>query len=105
MIEGLHFDITATEMKEHLEEREEYHFGRATWYKGEADRLRKGNPDFDQQVSGANPLQQLENKRDEHFQRADLLRFMRLHVVEDTYRLSQADLIELEFITGRRRWV
>lgn len=99
MIEGLHFDLSHDELKDHLEHKASFHCDRQAWYQERVKDLRAGDTDLeDQQISGGNPIQNLENQIKKHGGRADLFQFLADHLVNETYRLSESDLKELEFI-------
>ena len=103
MIEGLHFDIPFEEMKERLLIKVNHHINRAAWYHDRVRDLKAGSPDIDLKVTGGNPVSQLESRVETHQNRAEFFTFMADHLIKgETYRLSERDLITLEFISGGR---
>ena len=100
MIEGLHFDLSADEMREHLIAKAKHHNERTTWYLSRVRDLRDGGVESDHQVSGGDPLKNLQTQADRHNHRADFFKFLADHIVNETYRLSEGDLRTLEFIGG-----
>ena len=100
MIEGLHFDLSSDEMREHLAAKAEYHIERSVWYLERVKDLQDGGVQSDHQVSGGDPLKNLQTQADRHSSRADFFQFLTDHTVNETYRLSENDLRTLEFIGG-----
>ena len=103
MIEGLHFDVPFEEMKKRLLIKVTHHLGRADWYRARVSDLKAGSPNIDHNVTGGNPVSQLESRAETHQNRAEFFTFMADHLIKgETYRLSERDLITLEFISGGR---
>lgn len=101
MIEGLRFDVSASEMHNHLYEREKHHLDRVKFYKEQVSTLERGSAEG-MNYSGGDPVRALKDKAAEHLRKASLCRFLLSHVVKDeTYRLSESDLSKLEFIDGK----
>ena len=100
MIEGLHFDLSSDEMREHLATKAEHHTQRAVWYLERAKDLQDGGMQSDHQVSGGDPLKNLQAQAEKHTSRADFFKFLTDHIIGETYRLSESDLRTLEFIGG-----
>ncbi|KKK57206.1 hypothetical protein LCGC14_3056830 [marine sediment metagenome] len=99
MIEGLHFDIKFKEMKDHLEAKANHHFERKQFYFSQAQKLEEGNAEA-MNYSGGDPVKVLKDKGNNHYQRMGFFQFMADHLVEGvTYRLSENDLMTLEFIS------
>jgi hypothetical protein len=98
MIEGLHFDLTYEELNTHLTVKASYHKGRALWYRARLKDLEDGGVVEDQQVSGGDPLRNLESQATKHDDRATFFDFLADHLIKDTYRLSESDLRTLELI-------
>ena len=98
MIEGLHFDLEHDELKGHLEAKASYHIKKQAWYHDRIKDLKEGGVESDHQVSGGDPLQNLENQANKHGGRADFFQFLADHLISETYRLSESDLRTLEFI-------
>ncbi len=90
MINGLHVDVSAKELREHLAVRAEYHVKKAKWYKSQAAALTQGGA-----ATGMSndPVRSLEESEQRHREKAAYFRFMERHIVQnETYRLSQDDL-------------
>lgn len=103
MIEGLHFDLEHEELRNHLEERAEYHAERADWYQARYDELKAGGVESDAAISGGNPLSNIESNVEKHKKLVQLFGFMADHLVKtETYRLSENDLIRIEIIGSKR---
>lgn len=101
MIEGLKFDISADEMKDHFEERMGYHVARKDWYLGQVSNLEKGLAEPQQYTQG-DPVKNLKDSAEGHLKKAAFFQFLFEHIIEDeTYRLEQDELVKLEFIPGR----
>ena len=103
MIEGLHLDFTARELKAHCEDRELYHLGRAEWYTGQADQLREGMETEQLKkfgnATGGDPLANLELSAKQHTAKANLFEMVRTHLVEgETYRLSESDCRRIDLL-------
>ena len=109
MIEGLHFDIEFDEMKKHLLDKALHHLGRKDFYERQVralgGELSSGLPeDRSPQYSGQgnDPMEALRHKAVSHEGRATFFQFMAEHLVKgETYRLSESDLMTLEFISRR----
>lgn len=109
MIEGLLFDIEFVEMKDHMQAKARHHDDRRIFYEkqvralgGELNgELPEGrSPQYSGQ--GNNPMEALRNKAISHEGRSTFFQFMADHLVEgETYRLSEGDLMTLEFISRR----
>ena len=95
MIEGVKIDLSAAELRQHLNARAEFHKRKADWY---ADRVRDLGAELppDPNVSN-NPTHSLQRSAEDHKNRYVFFRLLADHVIEDTYRLSQGDLAALEF--------
>ena len=102
MIEGLKFDVSYQEMQVHLEAKEAHHRERAAFYADKAAALEKGGAEA-AQFSGGDPVRALRDSQTKHVHRADLFDFLRRHLIAgETYRLTEADLVVLEFISNPR---
>ncbi len=109
MIEGLKFDIEFDEMGDHLREKAEHHDERRLFYEkqiralggGLAGELPEGrSPQYSGQ--GNDPMEALRHKAISHEGKSTFFQFMADHLVEgETYRLSESDLMTLEFISRR----
>lgn len=100
MIEGLHFDIEFNEMKEHLLVKARYHDGRRVWYHRRIHDLKEGGVEAGNQVSGGDPIANLQSQAKKHEGRSEFFQFMADHLIEgETYRLSEGDLRTLEFVS------
>ena len=94
MINGLHVDVSAKELKEHLATRADHHVRKAKWYKSQAAALNQGGA-----ATGMSndPVRSLEASEEQHREKAAYFRFMERHLVKnETYRLSQDDLSQIE---------
>ncbi len=102
MIEGLCFDVSAAEMREHLAAKVDHHKERAAFYADKADSLARGGAEA-AQFSGGDPVRALQDNEKKHKNRAEFFDFLRAHVIAgETYRLSESDLVTLEFISNIR---
>lgn len=102
MIEGLEFDVKASEMKVHLYTRVEHHDKKAKWHSDKAEEIGQGFTEDETRHkmsnSISNPKEQFVASARRHRAKASLFRFMAAHVVEgETYRLGESDLNKLEF--------
>jgi hypothetical protein len=109
MIEGIQFDIPSRELSEHLRERVTHHRQRSVFFATQAKQLEDGVPDA-KEASGkvnysnatSNPLEALKSSAITHEQKADLFCLMIKYLVKDeTYRLTENDLLKLEFTSQR----
>lgn len=101
MIEGLLFDIEFEEMLEHLRVKALHHEERRLFYEESAERLEEGKVEG-MDYSGGDPIKALRDKGQIHQNRSELFMFMADHLIEgETYRLSESDLMTLEFISRR----
>jgi len=101
MIEGLHFDVEYKEMKEHLEQKAQHHFSRKQFYFSQAVKLVEGEVES-MDYTGGDPVKALNDKGKQHYARMEFFQFMADHLIKDeTYRLSEGDLLTLEFISRR----
>lgn len=99
MIEGLRIEISSAEVQEHLGERADYHQGRRRFYERQVASLREGGLRADQAVSH-DPVSALQESAKRHGEREAFLRFMAEHIVPDeTYRLSEQDLMRIEIVS------
>lgn len=110
MIEGLHFDIEFDEMKEHLRAKARHHDDRRLFYEKQvkalggklAGELSDGERPPHYTGTSGDPMDVLRNKAISHEGRSSFFQFMADHLVEgETYRLSEGDLMTLEFISRR----
>jgi len=94
MITGLCIDVSAKELREHLAHRAGYHEKKAKWYRGQATALSKGGVSTGM---SNDPVKSLEDSERQHKEKAAFFRFMERHIVKnETYRLSQEDLGQIE---------
>lgn len=101
MIEGLLFDIKFEEMLEHLRAKARHHDERRVFYEKSAKTLEEGKAEG-VDYTGGDPIKALRDKGQIHQNRSELFQFMADHLVEgETYRLSESDLMALEFISRR----
>lgn len=110
MIEGLHFDVTSGQLMQHLRERMEYHRERQAVYDREISRLEKVDleRESDQDIHLTRvdgPKENLKRRSEEHRAKAQKFELLLNHVIlGEVYRLSDEDLIKLEFIDQSSRW-
>lgn len=103
MIEGLHFDIEFEEMREHLRAKARHHDGRRVFYERQVKQLQDGGAEA-MQYSGGDPIKALGDKANSHEGRSVFFQFLADHLIEgETYRLKEADLRTLEFVS-RASW-
>jgi hypothetical protein len=99
MIEGLQFDIEFEEMGDHLREKARHHDERRVFYERQAKTLEEGKAEG-MDYTGGDPIKALRDKGRVHQNRSELFQFMADHLIEgETYRLSESDLMTLEFIS------
>jgi hypothetical protein len=94
MITGLCIDVSARELREHLAARADHHEEKAKWYETQAAALSQGGA-----ATGMSndPVRSLEESEQRHREKAAYFRFMEQHLVDnETYRLSQDDLAQIE---------
>ena len=100
MIDGIKLDFTTSQLSDHLQEREIYHSGKATFYNTQVGALTSGG--VEQQSISNDPVSSLRQSREGHIQKSELFKVMREHLVQnETYRLTQGDLVTLEIISNR----
>lgn len=108
MIEGLKIDVPSTELKEHLAARASHHGERVAFYLGQAKHLSQGLKDLDledeseaQAYSNSgqrDPRDSMRQSAKSHQDRQMFFQFMADHLVPgEVYRLTEADIIKLEF--------
>lgn len=104
MIDGLHFDVSSDELRKHLLERISLHRTKMDDYKKRVEIMNIPEDDFRdlEQTTLQDPASQLRRKYRHHKNRFELFLFMHAHVIEDKYRLSEGDLLTLEFISKTR---
>ena len=94
MITGLCIDVSAKELKEHLAARASHHEKKAKWYREQTVALTKGGVESGHSNDPVRTLQESERL---HQEKAAYFRFMERHLVKnETYRLSQQDLGQIE---------
>jgi hypothetical protein len=104
--------VKAEELIERLDDRIGHHRARAAGYEaqlatlGEAFAIAEDeDSEFDAFRSPERPQVRLERRRIEHVGRADLLAFIRAHiVVGEVYRLDEGDLRTIEILPRRTLW-
>lgn len=102
MIEGLHFDVSAQEFLTHLHDRCAYHMGRVQLYETQHRQLSEGGAEAAQFTNG-DPLKSLQASREKHESLLAKFQFMAAHLVAgEVYRLSEANLADVEFIKSRQ---
>lgn len=106
MIDGVKFDFTGKELKEHFEKRSERHVQRAEAYSKEAARYKEGEEEpvrtpemmySNKAVQSAK--QQLESQAKHHRNRASFFKAAAEHLVlSEVYRLKEEDIFHLEIV-------
>ena len=110
MIEGLQFDVTYGEMRDHLRERAAHHQQRAKFYGEKVAGLGADVEDIQAAMYAnssvvSDPLKALKDKQAQHRRRGELFAFMERHLIEgETYRLDEHELSRLEFISEGRAY-
>lgn len=99
MIEGLKVEVAGTELRGLCQERAKHHLERMEFYVAQIRSLHDGGVERTH-VSG-DPVRDLQERVKTHEARGRYFTFVGLHIVADeTYRLAQTDLRDLE-ITDR----
>ena len=94
MISGLCIDVSAKELKAHLGARADHHEKKAEWYRTQASTLSEGGAGTEM---SNDPVRSLAESEQQHREKAAYFRFMEQHIIEnETYRLSQNDLSQIE---------
>lgn len=102
MIEGLKYDVSSEEIITHVEERASYHKEREAWYQGQIDSLNKGLAEPMEYTNG-DPIKNLKDSMARHTNKREVFEFLATHIIHDeTYRLDEKELSQLEFISGSR---
>ena len=112
MIQGLKLDVPAEELIARLDERVAMHRTKVEAFDAQLRRLGEIGPDPDDddvlaELRGrGSPRHGLEQKHQQHLERAELLTFLRNHLVAgEVYRLSEEDLRFAELLpTNRYGW-
>lgn len=101
MIEGIKIDMTTDELRKHVEERAAFHGKKADWYASRAADLQGGIAEHGNLSNHSNdPVSSLVNSSKTHQERATFFKVIADHLVPDeTYRLSQQDLAQLELFS------
>jgi hypothetical protein len=103
MIQGLHADVTGTELRLHLHNRADHHQRRAADYEAEVTRMEASQIE-PMVYTGGDPVKALRDKCAEHATKAQEFRFLADHInTGETYRLTTSDLMTAEFVS-RHRW-
>lgn len=98
MIIGIQLDFTTDQLRQHVEDRKAYHQTKAEWYAHQIDSLRAGG--VRPESASNDPIHSLEGSLQRHRQNAALFGVIAEHLVpEETYRLSQGDLVTLELVS------
>ena len=94
MIEGLHFDLSGTELNAHLALRVAHHADRAAKYRESLAKLSGGEEDPENTGGmSSSGRSDLTSRAKAHENKANLFTFMEKHLVaSETYRLSEQDL-------------
>jgi hypothetical protein len=106
MIEGLHVDVPAAEVKEAFRRRIEHHTERLAIHRRQLELLREamGGDAREARGSGRNPIDEQQEKVTEHSDAIAYCSFMHDHLVADeTYRLKEGEVFKLG-IKGASRY-
>jgi len=100
MIEGLKFDVKSEELKKHLEERCNFHKERAAFYRKQEEEFKKNATDAEIR-EGQNTMKQthqaMKDSARVHEGQHERYTYLAAHLIPDeTYRLSEKDLHDLE---------
>lgn len=99
MIEGIHCDVGAEEMRERLADRIAYHQSKVEFYSRSAKEL--ADQGLEETGHSRDPARDIRDKTREHARHVGFLTFVREHLVPgETYRLSEHDMQRLGFIEG-----
>jgi hypothetical protein len=99
MIEGIHCDVGAEEMRERLAERIAYHQSKVEFYSRSAKELADNG--LAETGHSRDPARDIREKATEHQRHVGFLSFIREHLVPgETYRLGEQDMRRLGFIEG-----
>lgn len=94
MIEGIRIDLSTAELREHLQQRVEFHAEKAKWYADRAQELK----DVGSENKSNDPASSLRASAKDHENRRAFFAFVASHLIPDeTYRLEESDFIRLEF--------
>ena len=95
MIEGIRIDISSSELKEHLEERAEFHRKKSEWYSTQVTSLREGG--VTPAPMSNDPVASLANSASGHKEKAAYFSFLAQHLIPDElYRLTEDDMGNIE---------
>lgn len=99
MIEGLKLDFSTEQLQGHLRGKISYHREKARWYASRIADLKSGGVQQPEHGVSNDPVQSLDRSRRSHHERAELFQVMYDHLIpNETYRLSETDLVKLELI-------
>lgn len=100
MITGFQLDISSEELILHLNGKRDYHKNKADSYKRQLDSISKlMEDDPGRKLQTNNPEESLKQPYKNHLGKSQFFGFCADHVIiGETYRLTQNDLISLEFV-------
>lgn len=99
MLNGIYVDLDSARIAEHFRERAQHHTDKAAAFRKNAEALQQNSPETS--VSNR-PWMDLEHRAERHEAEAQYFTFLSETLVpNETYRLTRADLEQLEFI-GKR---
>ena len=99
MIEGLKFDFSGKELVSHLRSKVAHHTERKAFYEQQAKALTAGGAERTD-YSGGDPVKALGDKAKTHENRRSFFAVLADHTdTNETYRLSESELIMLELIS------
>lgn len=108
MIEGIKIDVPTVELRDHLRFRADHHATRQQFYLNRANDLTQGIADMDlgdeadamafSNSGRGDPRESMRQAARQHGDRLAFFRFLADHLVPDeTYRLTEGDLLKIEF--------
>lgn len=108
MIEGLHADVTGTELKTMLEGRKKYHEDKRAFYERQRIEIEKAERALADEAKSMgkthtrSPLEAVDDALRKHDAQIIYYTFMAAHVnLSETYRLSDHDLVRLGVTSER----
>lgn len=100
MIEGIQIDIPTVDVRAHVRERIAYHEKKARFYNEQALALIGGGGS--QQNVSNDPVSSLQHSAERHQERITFFKVIEKYLVPDEiYRLTETDLVRLEFAPSR----
>lgn len=101
MIEGIAVTVTGTELQQLCEERASHHRKRVKIYADQIKGMKRNNIES-ANLSGGDPIANLESRMDKHVDDAAEMEFTAAHLdLKEKYRLQRDDLARLGICKGR----